>query len=63
MVRGSLTWIDGSMKGKVSEQAILKEGWGLVRGSLTWKQEGKGFRTRCLKRRVELVQGFTYMES
>ena len=35
----------------------------MSRGLLTWNHEGKGFRTSCLKRGVELVQGLTYMEA
>ena len=51
------------MKGKVLEKAVLKEGWSLVSGPLTWKCEGKDLRKSGLERRLVLGAQVIYLGS
>ena len=44
------------MKGAVSGKVVLREVWSLVKDSLTWKCERKGFRKSGLKRGLVLVR-------
>ena len=63
--RGVTRWgvhLHGNMEGKVSEKMALREGWYLVRGSFTWKYEGRDVWKNGPERGVLLGEGFIYME-
>ena len=40
------------MKGRFLEKVVLKEGWFMIRGSSTWKHEGKVSEKSGLERGV-----------